>query len=377
MNNLSIEKEKNKNMKKLSILVASVLGASLLAIAPAAQATTLTVVANTWNPAKAGGAGFDTPASAGTTTATAIKRPVPEDNKIDNVEVIRFVATVAAGTSVTASATNATIVAALHTDAAPVNASSGSASLTVATGTGTEALFYVYTKTTAVGTVVLTNGVNTTTMYVQGEAGKVNTVALTGNDSGSTSSVVTVTATTTDVFGNKISGRALTALVVNGTVDTATATTGTTLTDFGSKEFKVTLPATGTTTLVVSAAAGELATAVAGFNSVTSSAVKAITVRDLAGELKIAVDALAAEKAARAADKVVADKALADAIAKAASDSATAKAASDAALAAKDVQIAKLTADNAAALAKLKASFNALAKKWNAKNPKAKVTLVK
>ena len=45
-----------------------------------------------------------------------------------------------------------------------------------------------------------------------------NTVALTGNDSGSTSSVVTVTATATDVFGNKISGKTLTSLIVNGTV---------------------------------------------------------------------------------------------------------------------------------------------------------------
>ena len=364
-------------MKKLSILVASVLGASLLAVAPAAQASALTVVATTWNPAKSGGAGYDTPTTTGATTATAIKRPVPEDNKVDNVDVIRFVATVTAGTSVTASATNATIVAALHTDAAPVSASSGSASLTVATGTGTEALFYVYTKTTAVGTVVLTNGVNTTTFYVQGEAGKVNTVTLTGNDSGSTSSVVTVTATTTDVFGNKISGRALTALVVNGTVDTATATTGTGLTDFGSKDFKVTLPATGTTTLVISAAAGELATAVAGFNSVTSSAVKAITVRDLAGEL-------VAEKAARAAEKIAADTALATAnaeIAKLKADAVTAKAAADKALA---DAIAKATADAATAkaasdksIADLKAAFNKLARSWNKKNPTAKVALVK
>jgi hypothetical protein len=36
-----------------------------------------------------------------------------------------------------------------------------------------------------------------------------------------------------------------------------------------------------------------------------------------------------------------------------------------------------LTADNAAALASLKKAFNTLANKWNKKNPKAKVTLVK
>jgi hypothetical protein len=80
-----------------------------------------------------------------------------------------------------------------------------------------------------------------------------------------------------------------------------------------------------------------------------------IAVRDIAGELsaknaelaaanaalKAAQDALAAEKAARA------------------SDSATAKAASD---------LAKAT---------YIAEYNALAKKWNAKNPRAKVKLKK
>ena len=57
--------------------------------------------------------------------------------------------------------------------------------------------------------------------------------------------------------------------------------------------------------------------------------------------------------------KAASDKALADAVAKAAADAA------------------KVKADNDAAIAALKDAFNTLAKKWNAKNPKAKVTLVK
>ena len=40
-------------------------------------------------------------------------------------------------------------------------------------------------------------------------------------------------------------------------------------------------------------------------------------------------------------------------------------------------ELAKVKADNDAAVKALKDAFNALAKKWNAKNPKAKVTLVK
>lgn len=356
-------------MKKLSILVASVLGLALMA--SPAHAAPMTVATSTG--AVSGGTTTWTTVTTGTSTSNAIARPVPEDNVIDDSDVVRFVATVDTGTAVTATATNATIVAATSTLAAPVTASSGSSSLTIATGTGTTATFYVYTKTTAIGTVVVQNGGTTLTFYVQGTAGKVNTVALTGNDSGSTSSVVTVTATATDVFGNKISGRALSALVVNGTVDTTTAVTGSTLADFGTKEFKVTLPTTGTTTLVISAAAGEIASTVAGFNTVTSSAVKSITVRDLAGEL-------AAVSAARDAAVAALAKANADAAAAATKAAADLKAATDSATAtilAKDTEIAKLKADNAKALADLKAVFNSLAKKWNAKFPKAKVTLVK
>ncbi len=71
---------------------------------------------------------------------------------------------------------------------------------------------------------------------------------------------------------------------------------------------------------------------------------------------------IAAEKVARAADAAAAAKALADA--KAASDSATAT------LKAENDALKKTIAD-------LKASFNALAKKWNAKFPKLRVNWIK
>jgi hypothetical protein len=120
-----------------------------------------------------------------------------------------------------------------------------------------------------------------------------------------------------------------------------------------------------------------------------------ITVRDLVSELAaqtaakdaalaakaVAEASVLAEKAASAkalADaKIASDAALAAAVKVETDKAAAAKVASDAALAAKDAQIAKLTADNAAALASLKKAFNTLANKWNKKNPKAKVTLVK
>jgi hypothetical protein len=128
-------------------------------------------------------------------------------------------------------------------------------------------------------------------------------------------------------------------------VDSATATLGT-------KEQTVTMPATGSVTVVAYAT---VATAVTGLAAPVGSVSATIAVRDIAGELaaKNAEVAsltaqLAAEKAGRAADKVASDKALADA-----------KVASD------------------AIIASIKKSFNDLAKKWNKKNPRAKVTLIK
>ena len=182
------------------------------------------------------------------------------------------------------------------------------------------------------------------------------------------------------------------------TLDSATATTGATLSDFGVATFKATLPTTGTRSLITFApttSSDAVAAAVTGLTAPTLSPFAEIAVRDLVSELSAQVaakDAALAAKAASdaalirataehtaliAAEKAASAKALADA--KIASDKALAdaKTASDAVVLAKDATIAKLTADNAAALKALKTSFNALAKKWNAKNPKAKVTLLK
>jgi hypothetical protein len=380
------------SLKKIALAVVAAMTTATIVASPASAAV-MTVAVSLDGTANTTASAIATPAAL----------PVPADNTVDAADALKFVATVDTGTSVTVSTTNATIVSALHTSAAPVSASSGSSSLTVATGTGTTATFYVYTKTTAIGTVTITNQGTTLTYYVQGTAGKINTLALSSADAGTTSSVVTATVTATDVFGNKVSGKGLTALVVGGTLDTTTATTGATLTNFGQADFKVTLPTTGSSTLVVSVTnSSDVASVVTGFNTVTSSVVKTITVRDLLGELaaeKAAKDAAIAAKAAvdAALAKAVADaataaaKATADAVAaKAAADAdkasavkaevdkaaAAAKVASDA-LAAKDAQIAKLTADNAAAIKSLKDAFNKLARQWNAKNPKAKVKLVK
>jgi trimeric autotransporter adhesin len=377
------------SFKKIALAVVAAMTLGTIAAAPA-NATVMTVavtldsVANTTNGV----------------IATPATLPVPADNTIDAADALRFVATVAAGTSVSAVATNATIVSALHTSAAPVGASSGSSSLTIATGTGTTATFFVYTKTTAIGTVVINNGGTTLTYYVQGTAGKINNLTVAAPSAGAAGTKQDIVVTATDAFGNKVSGKSITATVFAATavLDTATVTTGATLTDFGTATFKATLPTTGTRSLITFApttSTDAVAAAVVGLTAPTLAPFAEIGVRDLVSELAAQTAAKDAALAAKAVADAAVVKAAADAVAaKADSDAALAaekaasakaladaKAASDKALAdvkvAYDATIAKLTADNAAALVSLKKAFNTLANKWNKKNPKAKVTLVK
>lgn len=311
-------------------------------------------------------------ATAGTSAATAVALPVPADNSVDATDALKIVATVDSGTSVSVTAKNALIVTDLASVAAPVTANSGTATKTTSTGTGTTATFYVYTKTTAVGEITVTNQGTTFTYYVQGTAGKINKLAVSAPTAAPASTQQAITVTATDVFGNLVSGKSVSARVfgAQGTLDTATATTGATLADFGVATFKLTLPATGRSLVEFSVTtASDAAVAVTGLDAPSVTPFAEVTVRDLAAELKSAQDALAAEKAAHDATK------------KATADAASASAA---ALAAANAEIVKLKADAIAAkaasdkaIADVKKAFNKLAIQWNKKNPKAKVALIK
>ena len=384
------------SFKKIALAMVAAMTLGTLSVAPA-NATAMTV-ALTVN--------GNAPATAGTTAGTAVALPVPSDNQVNALDTLRIVATVETGTSVTVEATNASIVSALHSSAAPVTATSGSSSLTIATGTGNTATFFVYTRTTAVGTVVVRNGGTTLTYFVQGTAGLINTLSVSAPASGPAGTKQDVLVTATDVFGNRVSGKSITASVfgATATLDSATASTGATLSDFGVATFKVNLPTTGTRALLSFAltSAGDGASAVVGLTAPALAPFAEITVRDLSAELAKANADLAAEKAARAADATAAAtaaataKAAADAaavkaaadlvtanaeIAKLKADAVVAKVAADKALAdasaAHVAEVAKLKADNDAAMATLKSAFNKLARQWNKKNPKARVALVK
>jgi hypothetical protein len=353
------------SFKKVSLIIAAALTSTML-VSPAAQANAGTVTLTV----------AGTAATGGTVVTTPVSLPVPADNSVDAADALKISVTgVDTGTAVTAVAVNATLVPALSATGAVVTASSGSSTLSIATGTGTAADFYVYTKSTAVGSVSITRAGTTTVYYVQGTAGALNSITLSAPASAAAGTSQVLKVSGFDVFGNPKGGATINTLVSSSGVALATAlTTDTAAATLGTKEQTVTVPATGSITVVAYAT---VATAVTGLSAPIGSVSATIVVRDIAAELAAknaelaasntalatANAALAAEKAARAADKVASDKALADA--KAVSDSAavTAKVASDLAL--------------ATAAAKYKAEYNALANKWNKKFPKLKIALKK
>jgi hypothetical protein len=339
-----------KSFKKVSLIIAAALTSTML-VAPSANANAGTVTLTV-----AGSA-----ATGGTVVTTPVSLPVPADNSVDAADALKIAVTgVDTGTVVTAVAVNATLVPALSATGAAVTASSGSSTLSIATGTGTSADFYVYTKSTAVGSVSITRSGTTTVYYVQGTAGALNSITLTAPASAAAGTSQVLKVSGFDVFGNPKGGATINTLVSSSGVALATAlTTDTATTTLGTKEQTVTIPATGSVTVVAYAT---VATAVTGLAAPVGSVSATIAVRDVVAELAAVNAALAAEKAGRAADKIASDKALADA--KAVSDSATAT------LKAENEALKKTIAD-------LKTKFNALAKQWNKKFPKLKVNWIK
>ena len=355
------------SFKKVSLVIAAALTGTVLATVPAQAVPTIAVTVN---------AVADTDAN---TLAGAAVVTVPSDNKVDAADAVKFALTgVDTGTVVTATTSGAFIVSALWASTAPVTSASGVTSYTVNTGTGTTAEFYVYTKSTAAGTVTITNGGNTYVYYVKGTAGPAYNLDTTVSANANTSAVVEYSTKVTDVFGNIPTATTPVVTVIGATVSVASAASDTTT---GISKVTVTYPATAGNAAINFAIT---ATDVDGLPVAVKSVTKFVTVSDLAtanasltAQLSASIAAraadaaasaaaltkasadLAAEKAARAADKVASDKALADA--------AAAKIAAQAA------------SDLAAATAKAayKAEYNALATKWNKANPKAKVALKK
>ena len=329
------------------------------------------------------------------TTATSSSTPasvsVPSDNSVDAADAVRFSLTgVDTGSTVTVAATNAFVVSTLSTTLNPVRSTSGVTSASYNVGTGTTSEFYAYTKSSALGTIVITNAGSTFTYYLKGTAGPAYTLAYTAPTTPYTSTISKQSATVTDVFGNLVVGVTPTLALINLTSTTPTATNAD-----GVSDFTITYPsAPGQSALSITIAA----TDVVGLQAAVKSITAFITVADAAGALaaekaaraaeKAASDAaLAAEKAGRAADKATADAALASEKAGRAADKATADAALAAEKAALATEKAARTADKAATdksiatlsaqvatlnqqIASLKVLYNKLAVKFKQKTIK-------
>jgi hypothetical protein len=299
------------SLKKPLIAIASamVLAATTL-VAPANAATAALTVNAT------------AVATAPTTAANAVALPVPADNSVDATDALKIALTsIVAGSTVTATATDALLLTSLT----GATASSGSATLSIPTGTGTTADIFVFTKTTKTGTVAVTADGVTTTYFVKGTAGALNTIALSA-PTAALGTTAKVTVAGSDVFGNVVSGSVV-ALQVVGSTTTNTYSITSDATGVATKE--LTGLAVGSYDLIATAT---VATAVTGL---------AAPLGFVRGNLKVVdLAALVAEKDAQLA-----------------------------------VALGKVS-DAEAKYAALVKRFNALATQYN-KKVKKKVTLIK
>jgi hypothetical protein len=248
-------------LNKLAIGLVAALTLGLTGVAASANTQTLTVAASS--------------ATGGTTTANAIALPVPADNVVSSSALSISVSGVASGTTVSATANNALLLSTLT----GATAASGSATLTVNASTSGSVELFVFTKTTAVGSVTVTVGNTQTTYYVKGTAGDLAKVALAAPATGLAGSTQSVVVSAFDKYNNAKSGGTVNLVInTNGVITTATATTTTS----GTVSHVVTLPATGNVTVTAFAA--------------SSSAVATIAVnqpRNIEAELGAALAAVA------------------------------------------------------------------------------------
>ena len=374
------------SFKKIALGLVAAMALGTIVATPA-SANTVSVAVTT----KADAA--DTGAAAAPLTVNVPFDNVISDTATTTSEVLTLTATVVAGTPVTfATSGNAKLLTAIG---AGVTTASGVTTLTV-TPASTTAVAYLYTTSTSASAVTVSVLGASTTLYVKGIAGPAFNLTLSVPATGNIGGSVVATATVSDIFGNP-KATAPTFTAINATVPTVLSGLNAVADPLvvGRYTSVVTLPATAGSaaigaSITAPTAVPTLATAVTSASAIVSSV-------DLAAALAAekAAAALAAAKAASDAvsAKAAADKAVADAIAaeKAAAALASAKAVSDAvalekaaaakaladAKAVSDAEIAKLKADNAAALAAMRKAFNALATQWNRKNPKARVALIK
>jgi hypothetical protein len=221
--------------------------------------------------------------TAPTTAANAVSLAVPATNVVDATNTLKIALTsVAAGTNVTATAVDAVLLTSLT----GATSASGTATVSIATGTGTTADLFVFTKTTKTGSVAVTADGVTTTYFVKGTAGALNTIKVDA-PTAALGTTAKVSVTGTDVFGNAVSGSVVALQVLSSNA---------------SNTYSITSDATGVATK-------ELTGLTVGKYDLIATATVATAVTGLAaplgfvrGELKIVdLAALVAEKDAQLA----------------------------------------------------------------------------
>lgn len=309
------------SIKKLSIAAVIALAAATLSVAPSSanvQTLALSGVIQT----------------TGNTSATAIALPVV-DTDVSTSNVLNIdVSSLSAGATVSAVATNASLLS----TTSGATAASGSATLTLnASNSGSVDLF-VFTKTSAVGTVVVTVGNTVTTYFIKGVAGALAKVTATAPATGIAGSTQSVVVSAFDKYDNaKGTGTVNLVINTNGVITTATVTTNAT----GTVSHVVTLPSSGSVT-VTAFAASSSATVTIGTTQP----------RNLQAELDKAITDLAAEKAAHETTKAQVLTVTAQ-------------------LVALQAKLDSATVASAKEVRKLKWQYNTLVKKYNVGKPKA------
>jgi hypothetical protein len=221
--------------------------------------------------------------TAPTTAANAVSLAVPANDVVNATNTLKIALTsVAAGTNVTATAVDAVLLTSLTN----ATSASGTATVNIATGTGTTADLFVFTKTTKTGSVAVTADGVTTTYFVKGTAGALNTIKVDA-PTAALGTTAKVSVTGTDVFGNVVSGSVVALQVLSSNA---------------SNTYSITSDATGVATK-------ELTGLTVGKYDLIATATVATAVTGLAaplgfvrGELKIVdLAALVAEKDAQLA----------------------------------------------------------------------------
>lgn len=225
-------------LNKLAIGLVTALTLGLTGVAASANTQTLTVATVS--------------ATGGTTSATAIALPVVEGNVTASNALSISVSNVASGTTVSATATNAVLLSTLT----GATAASGSATLTVNASTSGSVELFVVTKTSGVGSVVVSVNNTQTTYFVKGTAGALSKVALAAPATGLAGSTQSVVVSATDQYANAKGGSVNLLVNTNGVITTATVTTGA----GGTVSHVVTLPVSGSV-IVTAFAASSSATA--------------------------------------------------------------------------------------------------------------------